>query len=152
MIDIYYFGKIKNKNINKLIKYYKKLSSRNLKIKLKNLKEEKESNLKKKKKKELKRVQNKIKKDKNYSIILDYRGRIITTEKFSDKINNKLKHGRHLSFYIGNYYGFDENTLKKADMVLSLSRMTFNHELAILLLVEQVYRANSIIFGGNYHK
>ncbi|TYB32028.1 MAG: 23S rRNA (pseudouridine(1915)-N(3))-methyltransferase RlmH, partial [Candidatus Mcinerneyibacterium aminivorans] len=111
MININYFGSIKNKQIKKLINYYKQLSSRNLKINMQRMKEVKSSNIKEKKKKELNKLRKKIIKDKNYTFVLDYRGRILTTEKFAEKIDSKLKHGKHVSFYIGNYYGIDENTL-----------------------------------------
>ncbi|HLC46680.1 MAG TPA: 23S rRNA (pseudouridine(1915)-N(3))-methyltransferase RlmH [Candidatus Nanoarchaeia archaeon] len=56
------------------------------------------------------------------------------------------------AFLIGGPYGLSEEVKKKANLVLSLSRMTFTHEMARALLSEQVYRAFTILKGEKYHK
>ena len=57
-----------------------------------------------------------------------------------------------LCFIVGGSFGLDERVKKAADMRLSMSRMTFPHHLARVMLAEQVYRAFTIINGGRYHK
>ena len=152
MIDIYFFGKIKNKNLKKLINYYEKLVSRNLRINYKSIKESKNSNIDNKKKEESKRALAKIEKDRNYVVVLDEKGKLYSSNGLVKIVNNRLKRGTHISFYIGNYYGFEKKVKDKADLLLSLSNLTFNHELSMLILLEQLYRIENKIFGGSYHK
>lgn len=57
-----------------------------------------------------------------------------------------------ITFLIGGPYGLDPSILKRADIVLSLSKLTFSHQLVRLTLLEQLYRAFSILHGTDYHK
>jgi len=57
-----------------------------------------------------------------------------------------------LRFVIGGPYGLDQKVLAKADLVVSLSPLTFSHQIVRLVLLEQLYRAFTIIRGGDYHK
>jgi 23S rRNA (pseudouridine1915-N3)-methyltransferase len=59
---------------------------------------------------------------------------------------------RHIVFLIGDAFGLDASIKEKADMVLSLSQLTMPHEMALLVLIEQVYRGLSISKGKQYHK
>lgn len=152
MIDIYYFGKLKNKNIKKSINYYKKLSDNKLNININKIKEEKSNNLKKRKSKEMKRLKNRIQKDNNYTFILDEKGKNYTSNMLIKKINGKLKRGKGVSFYIGNFYGIDTDILKMGDKILALSNLTFNHEIVLLILMEQIFRLKNEMFGGSYQK
>ena len=58
---------------------------------------------------------------------------------------------RSVAFVIGGSYGLDESVRKKANLVLSLSPMTFTHEMARFFLTEQIYRAMSILKNEKYH-
>lgn len=58
---------------------------------------------------------------------------------------------RHIVFVIGGPYGFSEQIYKRANLKLSLSKMTFTHQMIRLFLVEQLYRAFSILQGKPYH-
>jgi 23S rRNA (pseudouridine1915-N3)-methyltransferase len=60
--------------------------------------------------------------------------------------------GDTLQFLIGGPYGLDESLIEEADYVLSLSKMTFSHQLVRLILLEQLYRGFSILSGTAYHK
>ena len=58
---------------------------------------------------------------------------------------------KRILFVIGGAWGFSEDVLKKADISLSLSRLTFSHQMVRLLFLEQLYRAFTIIKGEPYH-
>lgn len=77
-------------------------------------------------------------------------GRNFTTKEFS-KFLGKYQQ-EHLVFVIGGPYGLTDNILEKADLKLSLSALTFNHQLAKLILLEQLYRGIDLQHQGNYHK
>lgn len=85
-------------------------------------------------------------------ILLDERGRQKTSREFSETIVEKMNRGlRRLVFVIGGPYGFSADVYARADSQLSLSRMTFTHEMVRLFFTEQVYRAMTIIRGEPYH-
>src|SRR6056297_384244 len=84
-------------------------------------------------------------------IILDEGGEGLTSKGFSNLIKNKQIMAQEPFFAIGGYTGFHEDIKRSATKVLSLSRMTFTHEMALLLLVEQIYRSMKIIKGEKYH-
>lgn len=85
-------------------------------------------------------------------ILLDERGRQKTSREFSELIVEKMNRGlRRLVFVIGGPYGFSADVYARADSQLSLSRMTFTHEMVRLFFTEQVYRAMTIIRGEPYH-
>ena len=86
-------------------------------------------------------------------IALDVRGISLDSVEFADKINNYAISGNsHITFIIGGSLGLHNNVLKAANERLSLSRMTFPHQLTRLILFEQIYRAFKIISGETYHK
>jgi len=84
-----------------------------------------------------------------YSIAMSEEGREFTSEEFARFIQNA---GRTINFCIGGHHGLSDIVKSSAKSTLSLSRMTFTHEMARLLLVEQIYRAVSIIKNRNYHR
>ena len=86
-------------------------------------------------------------------IVLDVNGKPLDSVAFAEKINGFMLEGKsHLTFLIGGSCGLCESALQKADMRLSMSKMTFPHRLARLILTEQIYRAFKIIKGETYHK
>lgn len=80
-------------------------------------------------------------------ILLDREGKAISSEEFA----GLLKDMAQVEFVIGGAYGVSEELKKEALFRLSLSRLTFTHELSRLLLLEQLYRAMTIIHGKRYH-
>ncbi len=86
--------------------------------------------------------------DGSYSIILDPSGVEFSTEKFTDEVREQSK----VNFFIGGAYGFNPNFLKNANRVFSLSKLTMSHKLAKVVLLEQIYRALTIINNHPYHK
>jgi 23S rRNA (pseudouridine1915-N3)-methyltransferase len=86
-----------------------------------------------------------------YVIALDPGGREFTTEKFAAWLAQREEDGRPLAFLIGGHLGLDEATLKLSHEKLALSRLTLTHELSRLVLLEQLYRAKTILRGHPYH-
>lgn len=85
-------------------------------------------------------------------VLLDERGKELTSREFSEMIERKMVQGiKRLVFVIGGPYGFAKEVYDRADGKLSLSRMTFTHEMVRLFFVEQVYRAMTIMRGEPYH-
>lgn len=85
-------------------------------------------------------------------VLLDERGREMTSREFSAAIEKRMNSGiKRLVFIIGGPYGFSQAVYNRADAKLSLSRMTFSHEMVRLFFVEQIYRAMTIMRGEPYH-
>lgn len=85
---------------------------------------------------------------KSYKIILDVTGKHLTSHEFADLSNM----GKNIDFVIGGAFGLDQTILAVADLRLSLSKMTFPHQLAKILLLEQIYRSQTILENHPYHK
>lgn len=84
--------------------------------------------------------------------LLDERGKELTSREFSGMIERRMVQGtKRLVFVIGGPYGFSKEVYERADSKLSLSRMTFTHEMVRLFFVEQIYRAMTIMRGEPYH-
>lgn len=91
-------------------------------------------------------------KESDWVILLDERGKRYTSLAWARELERKLSHGaRDLVFVIGGAYGFSQPVYDRADEKLSLSEMTFSHQLVRLVFVEQLYRAFTIMRGEPYH-
>ena len=92
-------------------------------------------------------------KPNSYVITLEILGKQLSSEDFAQKINEITISGiSELVFVIGSSCGIAQNVSQRADFKLSISKMTFLHQFARLLLVEQIYRAFKILKGEIYHK
>lgn len=90
--------------------------------------------------------------DKNAAVIvLDQRGKTLKSEDLSKKIN-EWERESNITFIIGGSWGLDETVLQRANYTLSLGAMTLPHNLAKIILLEQIYRAKMIETGKEYHK
>jgi 23S rRNA (pseudouridine1915-N3)-methyltransferase len=88
----------------------------------------------------------------DFVVLLDERGKELSTSEFAGWIEARLQmQGKRLVFVIGGPWGFSGEVLEAADYKLSLSRMTFPHQLVRLLFAEQLYRAFTVIRGEPYH-
>ena len=88
----------------------------------------------------------------DFLVLLDERGKEFSSMQFSDYLQRKMNSGlRRLVFVVGGPYGFSKDVYNKADEKLSLSKMTFSHEMIRLFFTEQIYRAMTIIRGEPYH-
>ncbi len=104
------------------------------------------------KKKEAARMLGKVK-DGAFLIVLDVKGAKKSSEDFAAALQNCLTSGRsNITFVIGGSLGVDAELVNKADLRLSLSDMTFPHQLTRLILLEQIFRAFKINHGETYHK
>lgn len=91
-------------------------------------------------------------KDEDFLILLDLKGKPVTSEELAHIIRQKMVSGTsHFFFMIGGPYGNGENIRKRANLKISISAMTFTHQMARLILAEQVYRAMKIILHEPYH-
>jgi 23S rRNA (pseudouridine1915-N3)-methyltransferase len=89
----------------------------------------------------------------DFCVVLDRRGRNCSSEELAKKINGWLQSGKkQIVFVIGGPVGMDDMILQRADECLSLSGLTLAHELALVVLLEQLYRGLSILRGEKYHK
>jgi len=89
----------------------------------------------------------------DYVVALDERGDELTSEEFRHFLEKRMNSGkRSIAFVIGGAFGFSERIRQRADSVLSLSTLTFPHQVTRLLLVEQIYRAHTMMKGISYHK
>ncbi|MCI5710942.1 MAG: 23S rRNA (pseudouridine(1915)-N(3))-methyltransferase RlmH [Prevotella sp.] len=84
-------------------------------------------------------------------VLLDEHGKEMRSIEFAAWTEKKQLTARRLVYVIGGPYGFAEEVYKRANEMMSLSRMTFSHQMVRLVFVEQVYRACTIIKGEPYH-
>lgn len=93
-----------------------------------------------------------IEKD-DFVVLMDERGRNLTSPEFAEFISARQQAGvKRLAFVIGGFAGVSEEVKQRANVQISLSRMTLTHELARVILTEQIYRAFTILAGLPYHK
>lgn len=91
--------------------------------------------------------------EKAHIVVLDAGGTAPTSEQFAEFLRDKQHyHADGVAFCIGGPLGFAPAMLQRADTILSLSKMTLPHELARIVLLEQLYRGFSILYGSKYHK
>ena len=139
-IKIVVIGKLKEKIYQRRVQKYLKWISKDVKIEIVYIKDSNNKILTK---------LDKLKKNNFFSICLSENGIQMSSNTFSKFIfNNKEK----LSFIIGGPDGHSSEILNEADYILSLSKMTMPHEMATLVLTEQIYRALSIKKGSKYHR
>ncbi|TCK04681.1 23S rRNA (pseudouridine(1915)-N(3))-methyltransferase RlmH [Phorcysia thermohydrogeniphila] len=89
-----------------------------------------------------------LEKSKGFTVALDERGREMTSREFAFFL---LKHP-FITFVIGGADGLSEEVKEKSDFLLSLSKFTLQHDIARVVLLEQIYRADQIIKGNPYHR
>ena len=90
---------------------------------------------------------------KSFRIVaLDERGEMLTTARFAERLRNWREDSRDTAFVIGSADGIAETVKRGADVTMALSALTLPHGLARILLVEQLYRAVSLLQGHPYHR
>ena len=156
-INIICVGKIKENYLKEAINEYSKRLSKYCNLKFVELDDEKlpakmyESNLIETKQKECKKIIDNIKKD-SYIICLDLKGKELSSEEFSKKIENiAVNYNSTITFIIGGTLGLTEEILKMSNEKICFSKMTFPHQLIRLFLTEQIFRAFKIMKNETYH-
>ena len=156
-IKIYAIGKIKDFYKSGVDEYVKRLSGYT-KVEIIEVKDESisdkpsEAEITKAKDNEGKRVLSLVK-NGEYLIGLDLNKKQYTSEEFASFLNQKLiDNGANISFVIGGSYGLSDELRKRVNTSICLSNMTLPHQLARLVLLEQIFRAFKIINNESYHK
>lgn len=154
-IKIICVGKIKETYLNSGISEYLKRLSGYCNVEIIEVKDEKISNNtsdEKIKEIESTRILEKID-DKDYVILLDLKGKQLSSVELASKMDSLISQGiGNYAFVVGGSLGVSETLQKKADFLISFSRLTFTHQMVRLLLLEQIYRAFKINNNETYHK
>lgn len=157
-ITIATVGKVKDKYMKMGIEEFSKRLKPYAKINIVEVADEKapenlsEADMEIVKKKEAERLLAKIG-ENDYVIVLAIEGKMKTSEELAAGLDSLMTYGRSkVSFVIGGSLGLHESIYKRADELLSFSKMTFPHQLMKLILLEQVYRAFKILKNEPYHK
>ena len=87
----------------------------------------------------------------HFLVLLDEHGKEYRSIDFAAQVQRWMNSGRNITFVIGGPYGFSQAVYARADAQLSLSKMTFSHQMIRLLFAEQLYRAMTILRGEPYH-
>ncbi len=88
----------------------------------------------------------------DHVVLLDERGKLRSSEEFATHIQNLANRGlRTVVFVVGGAYGFSEAVYSRANERISLSPMTFSHQMVRTIFLEQLYRAHTILAGQPYH-
>ncbi|MCP4713775.1 MAG: 23S rRNA (pseudouridine(1915)-N(3))-methyltransferase RlmH [Deltaproteobacteria bacterium] len=143
-IIFYTFGDIKNAELKALSRYYLTLNRKYHTLDLTTLKDTSQRRI------GFAQVEKRF--SAGLNIVLSERGQSYTTRDFAGQIDRYSARGLRLNFYVGNAFGFTDEVEKKADLLLSLSSMTTAHELALVVMLEQLYRVSNLLAGGKYHK
>ena len=88
----------------------------------------------------------------SFFVALDERGKGLSSLQFSDMLKRQMLDARRVSFIIGGADGLDKALVRRADCVLSFGNMTWPHMLVRVMLIEQIYRAYSLMHGHPYHR
>ncbi len=120
-------------------------------IEIPDLKNSKNLSLDQQKQKEAELILSKIT-NTDYVVLLDEKGKEFSSVDFSKEISKWQNQGNNnVVFVIGGPYGFDDSVYARANQKISLSRLTFSHQMVRLFFLEQLYRAHSILRSEPYH-
>ena len=153
-INVICIGKIKDKYIRDGISEFSKRLSRYVGLNIIELSEEDDNKgIEMAITKETERIIETLnKRNRSYSILLDLKGKIESSEEMAEEIENISLRYSEINFIIGGSNGFDDELRKLVDCRLSFSSFTFPHQLMRLILMEQIYRWISINKNIKYHK
>ena len=148
-------GKIRKGWISEGVKHYRKLLGRYADVEIVEVKEEKIIEGKDQGQvieKESERILAKLE-NRDCNIVLDVEGKERSTEEFAQFLEKEKSMGANsFNFIIGGPLGLGTKVKEKADFSISFSKMTTSHEVSLLLILEQLFRALDLSAGGKYHK
>ena len=153
-IKLIAIGKTDDKNLQALIEEYQKRLSFYIKFEMEiipDIKNVKNLSEIQQKEKEGELILSKLS-PTDYLILLDENGKTFTSLEFANELQKKMNAGiKTLVYVIGGPYGFSEAVYQKAQQKISLSKMTFSHQMVRLFFIEQVYRGFTILRNEPYH-
>jgi 23S rRNA (pseudouridine1915-N3)-methyltransferase len=153
-IKLIAIGKTDEKNLQSLIEEYQKRLSFYIKFEMElipDIKNVKNLSEIQQKEKEGELILSKLS-PTDYLILLDENGKSFTSLEFANELQKKMNAGiKTLVYVIGGPYGFSESVYQKAQQKISLSKMTFSHQMVRLFFIEQVYRGFTILKNEPYH-
>ena len=153
-INIVCVGNIKEKYLDDTINEYSKRIGKYYRLNIIEVAEEKppaklsDSDIQLIKEREASRIVSRL---KGFVVALTIDGKKMDSVKFASEVD-KLTDMGEVTFVIGGSYGLDKEVINQSKMKLSFSDMTFPHQLMRVILLEQIYRAGTIISGSTYHK
>lgn len=152
-MEIVYFGSLKTDYIRQGVERFEKWLRPYTKLKIRNLPSGGDVNRMEKGRileNEAKFLFGYLNKE-SYVVLLSEHAKEMNSVDFSRFIDKKTVYGKDIVFVIGGYLGFSDLVAERANAKLSLSKMTYTHEMALLLLIEQIYRSFKIMRGEKYH-
>ena len=153
-IKLIAIGKTDNKNLQSLMEEYQKRLSFYIKFELEvipDIKNAKNLSETQQKEKEGELILSKLA-PTDFLILLDENGKLFSSIDFANELQKKMNAGiKTLVYVIGGPYGFSEAVYQKAQQKISLSKMTFSHQMVRLFFIEQVYRGFTILRNEPYH-
>ncbi len=151
-ITLLWVGKTKDPNLGRLIGEYQKRIRHFLELSAVEIKPVEGRNPGQALTREGERILDRLD-DDDFLVLLDPGGTELTTEQFAEIIRELRNRGvRNLVFVAGSHWGVSSEVKSRANRLLSLSRLTLTHEMARLVIAEQVYRALTVLHGVPYHK
>ena len=137
-IKLIFLGKKKNNNLNDLIEKYFSRIKREISLELVyNSSFNKKNNL--------------VFSADDFVVLLDEYGEELDSKSFAKKLKNIMLSFKKIFIIVGNSYGFPKHLHNRSNITISLSKLTFPHEIARLVIIEQLYRALTIIKNHPYH-
>ncbi|BFP39188.1 23S rRNA (pseudouridine(1915)-N(3))-methyltransferase RlmH [Flavobacteriaceae bacterium GF1] len=153
-IKVFFVGKTDSKELRKLFEDYTNRLKHYVKLEiteLPDLKNTKNLSENEQKLKEGTRILEQLE-NADHLVVLDENGKQFTSMEFSGYLQKKMNSGlKNLVFVVGGSYGFHEAVLQRSNAKISLSPMTFSHQMVRLFFIEQVYRAFTILRNEPYH-
>lgn len=151
MIKIIAIGSIKEKYLKDAISEYQKRLQKYTSLEIIELKDESFDDIDKTLNKEAEKIKKHIS-EKDYIITLEIEGKQLDSIEFSKKLENIQLETSNITFIIGGSYGLSTEIKEMSNYHLSISKMTFPHQLFRVILLEQIYRAFKIKNNESYHK
>jgi 23S rRNA (pseudouridine1915-N3)-methyltransferase len=146
-------GKARNQALGEAIRDYEKRAARYWPLDVHEVREERATGISvdKVREREGQRLADKLP-DRAQTVTCDIRGRAFDSTQFAEFLQSAREQDRDLAFLIGGAFGLASDLTSRSSIKLSLAPWTLPHELARLVLVEQIYRAGTIVRGEPYHK
>lgn len=151
MIKIIAIGSIKEKYLKDAISEYQKRLQKYTNLEIIELKDESFDDIEKTLEKEAEKIKKHIS-ERDYLITLEIEGKQLDSMEFSKKLENIKMESSNITFIIGGSYGLSPEIKEMSKFHLSISKMTFPHQLFRVILLEQIYRAYKIENNESYHK